>query len=58
MVVGTGPIASETCLLAPPDETRFVVARLFASVALVLVVCGVGYAAGRGLRAVVGDRGS
>ena len=57
MVVGTGPVASETCLLAPPDETRFVVARLFTSVALVLVVCGVGYAAGRGLRTVVDDGG-
>jgi len=46
---------SETCLLAPPDETRFVVTRLLTSVAFVLVVCGVGYAAGRGLRAVVAD---
>jgi hypothetical protein len=33
------------------------VGRRIASVALVLVVCGVGYAAGRGLRAVVDDGG-
>ncbi|WP_415379182.1 hypothetical protein [Halosimplex sp. TS25] len=47
--------ASETCLLAPPAETRFVVQQLLTSVAFVLVVCGVGYAVGRGLRSAVGD---
>ncbi|WP_459191597.1 hypothetical protein [Halosimplex sp. J119] len=47
--------ASEACLIAPPDETVFVVQQLLTSVAFVLVVCGVGYAVGRGLRSV-GDR--
>lgn len=41
--------ASDRCLLLPPNETRFLVEQLLTSVAFVLVVCGVGYAVGRGI---------
>jgi len=49
--VGCFPEAdtADRCLLPPPNETQFLLEQLSTSVAFVLVVCGVGYAIGRGL---------